>query len=137
MQIYIYAPGLEILILFYLATEEKINKIRWLKRKNPAHFLLSTNGELKIIIILNSDFLILISYQMKGLFCSFILCPSDPYSEQITNKEQIFIILKYFLYKNAKNLFITFPIDIYDRFNYSRFQYYWYQTIYQNQNIND
>jgi hypothetical protein len=27
-----------------LEIEEKINKIRWLKRKNPAHFLLSTNG---------------------------------------------------------------------------------------------
>ena len=30
-----------------LEIEEKINKIRWLKRKNPAHFLLSTNGERK------------------------------------------------------------------------------------------
>ena len=29
-----------------LEIEEKINKIRWLKRKNPAHFLLSTNGML-------------------------------------------------------------------------------------------
>ena len=28
-----------------LEIEEKINKIRWLKRKNPAHFLLSTNGQ--------------------------------------------------------------------------------------------
>jgi len=28
-----------------LEIEEKINKIRWLRRKNPAHFLLSTNGE--------------------------------------------------------------------------------------------
>ena len=28
-----------------LEIEEKINKIRWLKRKNPAHFFLSTNGE--------------------------------------------------------------------------------------------
>ena len=27
-----------------LEIEEKINKIRWLRRKNPAHFLLSTNG---------------------------------------------------------------------------------------------
>jgi hypothetical protein len=27
-----------------LEIEEKINKIRWLKRKNQAHFLLSTNG---------------------------------------------------------------------------------------------
>ena len=27
-----------------LEIEEKINKIRWLKRANPAHFLLSTNG---------------------------------------------------------------------------------------------
>ena len=30
-----------------LEIEEKINKIRWLKRKNPAHFLLSTNGKLR------------------------------------------------------------------------------------------
>ncbi|XP_026679524.1 protein phosphatase PP2A 55 kDa regulatory subunit [Diaphorina citri] len=29
-----------------LEIEEKINKIRWLRRKNQAHFLLSTNGEL-------------------------------------------------------------------------------------------
>lgn len=28
-----------------LEIEEKINKIRWLKRQNMAHFLLSTNGE--------------------------------------------------------------------------------------------
>ena len=28
-----------------LEIEEKINKIRWLRRKNPAHFLLSTNGK--------------------------------------------------------------------------------------------
>lgn len=28
-----------------LEIEEKINKIRWLKRKNPAHFLLSTNDK--------------------------------------------------------------------------------------------
>ena len=27
-----------------LEIEEKIKKIRWLKRANPAHFLLSTNG---------------------------------------------------------------------------------------------
>jgi hypothetical protein len=27
-----------------LEIEEKINKIRWLRRANPAHFLLSTNG---------------------------------------------------------------------------------------------
>lgn len=31
-----------------LEIEEKINKIRWLKRKNPAHFLLSTNGMLRL-----------------------------------------------------------------------------------------
>ena len=29
-----------------LEIEEKINKIRWLKRANPAHFLLSTNGKI-------------------------------------------------------------------------------------------
>ena len=34
-----------------LEIEEKINKIRWLKRKNPAHFLLSTNGELGTVHI--------------------------------------------------------------------------------------
>ena len=28
-----------------LEIEEKINKIRWLKRSNPANFLLSTNGQ--------------------------------------------------------------------------------------------
>lgn len=28
-----------------LEIEEKINKIRWLKRKNPAHFLLTTNDK--------------------------------------------------------------------------------------------
>lgn len=28
-----------------LEIEEKINKIRWLKRRNPAHFLLSTNDK--------------------------------------------------------------------------------------------
>ena len=28
-----------------LEIEEKINKIRWLKRTNPANFLLSTNGK--------------------------------------------------------------------------------------------
>ena len=35
-----------------LEIEEKINKIRWLKRKNPAHFLLSTNGN--IFVFTNS-----------------------------------------------------------------------------------
>ena len=29
-----------------LEIEEKINKIKWLKRRNASHFLLSTNGEL-------------------------------------------------------------------------------------------
>lgn len=28
-----------------LEIEEKINKIKWCKRQNAAHFLLSTNGE--------------------------------------------------------------------------------------------
>jgi serine/threonine-protein phosphatase 2A regulatory subunit B len=32
-----------------LEIEEKINQIRWLKRKNSAHFLLSTNGKYKLI----------------------------------------------------------------------------------------
>ena len=31
-----------------LEIEEKINKIRWLKRSNPANFLLSTNGNSKV-----------------------------------------------------------------------------------------
>ena len=31
-----------------LEIEEKINKIKWLKRQNMAHFLLSTNGEYSI-----------------------------------------------------------------------------------------
>lgn len=35
-----------------LEIEEKINKIRWLKRKNPAHFLLSTNGEYHLPVFL-------------------------------------------------------------------------------------
>ena len=30
-----------------LEIEEKINKIKWLRRQNQSHFLLSTNGELK------------------------------------------------------------------------------------------
>ena len=34
-----------------LEIEEKINKIRWLKRKNPAHFLLSTNGNILVSLI--------------------------------------------------------------------------------------
>ena len=36
-----------------LEIEEKINKIRWLKRKNPAHFLLSTNGKFSNAWIFN------------------------------------------------------------------------------------
>lgn len=35
-----------------LEIEEKINKIRWLRRKNQAHFLLSTNGNILKIIIM-------------------------------------------------------------------------------------
>ena len=35
-----------------LEIEEKINKIRWLKRKNPAHFLLSTNGTYIHIVLI-------------------------------------------------------------------------------------
>ena len=33
-----------------LEIEEKINKIRWLRRSNPANFLLSTNGKLQDLI---------------------------------------------------------------------------------------
>ena len=40
-----------------LEIEEKINKIRWLKRKNPAHFLLSTNGQcINLVFVLISLF---------------------------------------------------------------------------------
>jgi len=38
-----------------LEIEEKINKIRWLKRANPAHFLLSTNGKQKTLYVNVSD----------------------------------------------------------------------------------
>ena len=34
-----------------LEIEEKINKIRWLRRKNPAHFLLSTNGRVRDVVV--------------------------------------------------------------------------------------
>lgn len=33
-----------------LEIEEKINKIRWCRRQNAAHFLLSTNGKLSILL---------------------------------------------------------------------------------------
>ena len=33
-----------------LEIEEKINKIRWLNRRNQAHFLLSTNGKVPFYI---------------------------------------------------------------------------------------
>lgn len=42
-----------------LEIEEKINKIRWLKRKNPAHFLLSTNGML-LWSLVNYSFIIIL-----------------------------------------------------------------------------
>ena len=38
-----------------LEIEEKINKIRWLKRKNPAHFLLSTNGKYFLVKLLGDN----------------------------------------------------------------------------------
>lgn len=34
-----------------LEIEEKINKIKWLKRTNPAHFLLSTNGRNVVLLL--------------------------------------------------------------------------------------
>lgn len=34
-----------------LEIEEKINKIRWCKRQNAAHFLLSTNGALSPLLL--------------------------------------------------------------------------------------
>lgn len=34
-----------------LEIEEKINKIRWLKQCNSAHFLLSTNGNLHLLLL--------------------------------------------------------------------------------------
>ncbi|CAL8081989.1 unnamed protein product [Orchesella dallaii] len=40
-----------------LEIEEKINKIKWLKRKNPAHFLLSTNDKtIKLWRVSEKDF---------------------------------------------------------------------------------
>lgn len=33
-----------------LEIEEKINKIRWCKRQNAAHFLLSTNGQFPLVL---------------------------------------------------------------------------------------
>lgn len=44
-----------------LEIEEKINKIRWLKRKNPAHFLLSTNGK-AVISMLNLGIVYYVSF---------------------------------------------------------------------------
>ena len=32
-----------------LEIEEKINKVRWLKKKNAANFLLSTNGQSYVV----------------------------------------------------------------------------------------
>ena len=43
--IHTYTVQLKLIGLKSLEIEEKINKIRWLKRANPAHFLLSTNGK--------------------------------------------------------------------------------------------
>lgn len=45
-----------------LEIEEKINKIRWLKRKNPAHFLLSTNG---IVLDLKASGLALTTHDLS------------------------------------------------------------------------
>ena len=44
-----------------LEIEEKINKIRWCKRQNAAHFLLSTNGAIRFIWPL--------TWLMSGLLC--------------------------------------------------------------------
>ena len=35
-----------------LEIEEKINKIKWLKKASNAHFLLSTNGKLLLLLCL-------------------------------------------------------------------------------------
>ena len=52
-----------------LEIEEKINKIRWLKRKNPAHFLLSTNGNDIIVLTHSFGSVIYISAQTKPSSC--------------------------------------------------------------------
>lgn len=49
-----------------LEIEEKINKIRWLKRKNPAHFLLSTNGKFHEY----EDF----NYKLQWWYFIYFLC---------------------------------------------------------------
>lgn len=43
-----------------LEIEEKINKIRWCRRQNQAHFLLSTNGEFHSLYIYNYSSLLFI-----------------------------------------------------------------------------
>ena len=53
-----------------LEIEEKINKIRWLKRKNPAHFLLSTNGKYFLVNLVGD---IIIGPTRKSLGSIFIL----------------------------------------------------------------
>ena len=53
-----------------LEIEEKINKIRWLKRKNPAHFLLSTNGKYFLVNLVGD---IIIGPARKSLGSIFIL----------------------------------------------------------------
>ena len=35
-----------------LEIEEKINKIKWCRRANAAHFLLSTNGTVVLLVLL-------------------------------------------------------------------------------------
>lgn len=59
-----------------LEIEEKINKIRWLKRKNPAHFLLSTNGKIEFYVAIISilcDFFFCLSYRIVYLCIILIL----------------------------------------------------------------
>ena len=54
-----------------LEIEEKINKIRWLKRKNPAHFLLSTNGTYIHIV--------LIIYYLLSINLRYVHCNLNDY----------------------------------------------------------
>ena len=63
-----------------LEIEEKINKIRWLNRRNQAHFLLSTNGKFNCFVIDRILFNLCLFYIMKKavrlLLMQFIVASS-------------------------------------------------------------
>lgn len=74
-----------------LEIEEKINKIRWLRRKNPAHFLLSTNGKWKSISCLLLGPLLSLSNQIHHCSGNLIyqsskltICPAHCTSLSLT-----------------------------------------------------